>query len=265
MNRIALGSFSLVRYFASVSLVCIALAAIALGWYYRELSIRDLTSLAEERNGAIARLLANSAWPSLRDARGGEELRETLARQLRDTPVVKVKAYDRDGRTIFSTEARQVGEDKGENSGVRSALHGRPSSELTYRDSFSAFEGVIEDRNLLSTYVPIRAADGAVEGVFEVYYDVTGIVEQIGSTQLLISLGVGVVLLLLYGALFVVVSDAQRVIDVQEAKLREQLAIIDAQRKDLDQRVQERTREIAEAYRMLLLESTRHRHEPPLR
>ena len=268
-KRAAARSFSLVRYFAGVSLACIALSALALGWFYRERSLRDLTALAEDRNGAIARVLANGAWPELystiRDAAGAEAAVQTMKRHLRDTPVVRVKVYDGAGRTAFSTELRQIGEDKSGNRGVRAALGGRTSSELTYRDSFSAFEGAVEERDLLSTYVPIRTAGGSVQGVFEIYYDVTAFVAQIGRTQLLVSLGVGVILLLLYGVLFVIVSDAQRVIDLQEAKLREQLAVIDGHCRELDQRVHERTREIAEAYRMLLLETARHRQEPGVR
>lgn len=55
------------------------------------------------------------------------------------------------------------------------------ATELTHRDSFSAFEETIEDRDVLSSYIPIRRGDATaqVEGVFEVYSDVTFLLAEV--------------------------------------------------------------------------------------
>jgi signal transduction histidine kinase len=159
---------------------------------------------------------------------------------------------------VYSSEHRQIGEDGAGNQGWRSAAAGRPASELTHRDRFSAFEGVVENRDLISTYVPVRGGpDDAVVGVFELYSDVTPFLAQIqaasrafadniaanearvaetaalnersvdaSSVRFLVI--VGGLIALLYGASLLIVRIGQRIIDRQtlaqeQAAAREQL------------------------------------------
>lgn len=55
--------FNLVRYFSTLSFILITLAAGLLGLVYRELSVAQLTRLAQDRNVAMTQVFRNTLWP----------------------------------------------------------------------------------------------------------------------------------------------------------------------------------------------------------
>ena len=255
--------FRLLRYFSLTSLVSIVAVAAALGAFYRQIAVDSLIAMGESNNKALTLAVANSLWPRLAPylaeaatlpspqlARhpGREALAAALAAHLQGLSVAKVKVYDTQGRTVFSTEAKQIGEDKSRNAGFQLARDGGVASELTHRDHFSAFDRVIENRDLLSTYIPVRATPGApVTAVFEVYDDVTPFLTRIAQTRQRVILGVLAILCLLYGVLYVIVRHADGVIrrqyrerEVAEEALRQAHAT-------LERRVAERTLDLARA------------------
>src|SRR5262249_7103607 len=111
-------------------------------------------------------------------------LRDAITARIDGASIFRVKIYDQHGHTIFSTDPAQIGEDKGDDDGVVSALSGVVASEFADRDEFSAFEKTTADRDLLSSYVPVyRNGPGSeIIGVFEIYDDVTLFMKDINRT-----------------------------------------------------------------------------------
>ncbi|NMF89742.1 sensor histidine kinase [Aromatoleum petrolei] len=178
---------------------------------------------------------------------GFAELDAKAYETMRASNVFKIKVFDLRGITIYSSEHAQIGEDKSDNQGWRSAAAGVPASEMTHRERFSAFEGVVENRDLISSYIPARErGSDRVVGVFEIYSDVTSFLGHIqavsgelgglaraNQTELertlaenegkvrtssdIFLLIVGGTLVVLYGALWAIVRIGQRIIDAQAA------------------------------------------------
>ena len=128
-------------------------------------------------------------------------------------PIVKIKIYSLNGTTLFSTDATQVGEAEDENAGYLSARTGGTASLLSYSNTHNAFDNEIVGRDVLGTYIPIydKSESGQVIGVFELYSDVTFLVERVNVTERNVILGVFGILAALYAALFLIVRHADGV------------------------------------------------------
>lgn len=225
-------SFNLKRYFSISSLIGIIIVVAVLSYFYRHVATNTLIEHETRANVALTTSFANSIWPTYKDfvMSLGQVDRETLLgklelqtlrqevlAQMQNLNVVKVKIYNLNGITVFSTDPKQIGADKSNNPGFFNAKSGNVISEITFRNEFYAFEDVIVDRNLLSTYIPLRQSDEApVEAVFELYSDVTDLVENIEYTQLQIVSGVTLALAVLYLFLFLLVKRADKIIRQQE-------------------------------------------------
>jgi PAS domain S-box-containing protein len=255
--------FRLLRYFSITSLVSVVVTSIALSYFYRQVSVRDLVAIGENSNVDKTIMFSNLLGSQVRSFRelssplGAGEIRAHPATRELDTEVkrmmfgqevVKVKIYDLSGKTIYSSDAQQIGEDKSANAGFARARSGLPVSELTHRDSFSAFENVIENRDLLSSYVPLREqATGTIWGVFEVYEDVTPLLARIEATQRTVALGVSGVLLILYAILLLIVLRADAVLRRQDIEIQRSAGALRQMNEELESRVQERTAALAQS------------------
>jgi len=171
------------KTFALIGGAVMVTAATLLSLHLRTAATAAALDTAEHFNVALTHALGNSMRARIDELKTLPEhnaqsppiieFRADIVEQLRGLNIAKIKIYDLRGITVFSTEDRQIGEDKSGNEGVQRALAGEVASELTFRDKFSHFEGIIEDRNMLSSYVPLHQRDGTVSSVFEVYQDVT--------------------------------------------------------------------------------------------
>ncbi|MBS1157947.1 MAG: hypothetical protein H6R15_366 [Proteobacteria bacterium] len=251
--------FNLARYFSTLSFALILLAAGGLSLLYRELSLHQMRELAEGRNVAMAQVFENALHSSLerllvssvgRDAQflrqAGEVggMRDSVVALMHDTAVVKVKIYSRQGVTIFSTDPTQIGESRLGKASFRSAMNGVVASELTHRDTMETFAGRRIEVDVLSTYIPIFGAEPMIDGVFELYQDVTPFMAQLRRSLWLVMAGVLAVCATLYLMQYLVVRRAQRILKEQEGRIK-------AARDTLELQVEARTEELKRANRQL--------------
>jgi diguanylate cyclase (GGDEF)-like protein len=181
--------FRLLRSFSVSSAAVMALITAAVVAIYQSNHAATLLRVAEEQNVTLARSVANTVWArhahflSSLGFLPGDVIRawpETadLDRQLRQItkglPVLKIKIFNLDGLTIYSSEWAQIGESRSTNQGFLKALRtAKPASKMSFRGSFSAFSGMQANVDLAETYVPIVDQAGKVVSVFELYTDIT--------------------------------------------------------------------------------------------
>jgi signal transduction histidine kinase len=225
----ALPQLRLTRQFAIIAALALIVAALLLVVLYRSWAVSELEKMAEHNNVAAAQLLSNTLLyrapeggmssrvfdiSALDTPDGIAAMHKAVVESVRGTAIVKVKIYDRQGITVFSTDPSQIGQDKSKGEGVIRALRGEIASELTHRDTFSTFESVIENTDLLSSYIPIQTdrPQASVDGVFEIYAEVTSFVAQIHRTQWLLTLVTLAVFAAIYIALLSAIGRADRII-----------------------------------------------------
>ncbi len=227
--------FKLSRYFSIVSFFAIIAVVTVLSVFYRTHTTEALMAHQTRSNVSLAKAFVNSVWPRyaafVRSATniprvelGKREeisaLRADIIAQMDDLNVVKVKIYNLDGLTVFSTDEKQIGIDKSDNTGFQTARRGDVASSITFRNEFYAFERFIVDRNLVTSYIPVTSGNGTVEAVFELYSDVTDLVDELNRTQKQIILVVSIALGALYLFLFMIVKRADNIITTQEQERR---------------------------------------------
>jgi diguanylate cyclase (GGDEF)-like protein len=234
--RPARRGFRLLRYFSVASLIAIVLAAGGLGFFFRQSALKQLIKVGEDNNVSLARAFSNTLRPhyipliAAAQKSGTAQvkahpqvaaLHQATLDAVRQTHVVKVRIYDLSGRTIYSSDPRQIGEIDSADPGFVAARAGSVKTVLYQRDSFDAFGQTLSDRSLLATHVPVRVSGaGELDAVFELYTDVTPFFDEIRRTQRDIRFGTATVLILLYGALFFIVKRADGVIKSQERQRR---------------------------------------------
>lgn len=231
----------LMRQFGLAALIGMGLVTAVLIWIYGASSQAQMLEHESRANADLTALFANAVWwrhrgfvesshgltaEALRNHPGLSALDEEVRRKMGGLKVAKVKIYRVDGMTVFSTDMLQVGEDKSSNEGFRTALDGRVVSHVTFRESFDAFEGLINNRSLISSYVPVKTSEGRIGGVVEVYSDVTELLQAQQAALWRIVGSVLGCLAALYVFLFAVVRKADRVIEAQtrDREMRETAA-----------------------------------------
>lgn len=239
-EKISLGQkrFDLLRNFSIVSLFILAFS---IGWltqFYRQQAVQDLISIQEENHEDLTRILSNIIWKEHKeflssvDMLSDEEiishpttdkiLESTLV-QLQGSNVVKIKIFELEGRTIFSTELAQIGQRYVDSPLFTSARHGRKATALRRRDTFTALQGTITNRDIIASYIPVYATDspGEIIGVFEIYTDITHWLQQVEQSQRAVIIRSLLILALIYSTLFFFILKADTLLKYQYQKIQD--------------------------------------------
>ena len=119
-----LPAFRLTRYFSVACLIGICISVAGITMFYRQMAVESLTEHETRASVSVTQAFANSIWPSYGDFISGassippEELAsraEIMAlhteviRKMTGLDVIKVKIYNLDGLTVFSTDPTQIG------------------------------------------------------------------------------------------------------------------------------------------------------------
>lgn len=143
--------------------------------------------VTQSGNATLTQVFVNTLYPQLEGDLGlstnPQNLKASLSQEafqrvdqgvrsfMQGTDILKVKLFNLDGVTLYSSDPVQVGEKKSDYPGFRSATRGLAVSEVSFRNEFSGFDGTVFQRDLVSSYIPINDPKGGVIGVAEIYTD----------------------------------------------------------------------------------------------
>ncbi len=254
--------FRLMRFYSVASFIIIFVTAALLTLFFRQVTIHRIEHLAETYNLALAKTALNSIRPELVAYLGSEaddsahrgaslqRFSDKLAADIhmlaQDNSVVAIKICNRNGQEVFSTRTGRAGLNQGGNPNFTSALNGRDSSSMIYRDTLNRYEGTTEEDNLMETYIPVRNSQtGLVLGVFEIYTDMSQLVRENNRHLLIVLIGSEFILALLYAVLIIIVRHAKNIIESQQKTIQERTSSLEILSKRLLKNEENKKQKIA--------------------
>jgi len=216
--------FGIQRYFAIATAVALVVTMVVVGMFFRTSAIGDLVDLTGESNIALASTISTlllPEYPGLVAEPDGEpsgsplpsdhtlSLNAVFSDLAEGARLLKIKFYLPDGRTIYSSDNDEIDSDRllePHSEAFEAAIRDKTAQcGLSFEDRLSAFSGEVFNRDVVETYYPLVAGDGAVIGVLELYTDVTMVKAAIDQRTILATLGLGVIFGFLYLILVFVV------------------------------------------------------------
>ncbi len=211
--------------FLGISVVVGLVVVAVLVLVYRSITTSALIEQEERANTNIVYILANVILPQVDNLLEHKEslssvdlerIGKLVNHAVQNTSVVKVKIINPSGIVLYSSDPSQTGESKYLNESFNSAMTGVPATSFSFRRNFNTFRGPIENRHIVSTYIPIRnSSSHEIIGVFEIYSDVTGLFRASERIQLQVGGLVVASLFLIYLILFKMARRADKVITRQ--------------------------------------------------
>jgi len=211
------------RAFAVLTFVMLSVA-LALTWKLLVQSNQEgIVNATKAASMAITEVMVSEAWSEIRPLLLLDEdsvvaikanpqiaqIDAAVRKFIRQTDIVKVKIFDLRGVTQYSSEFRQIGENKAASSGFSSAVQGVATSEFSFRQSFESFGRTLQEVNLVSSYVPVVEGANRV-AVLEIYTDRSSEFAHMRDQQWRLLLGLAAIYLALYSVLLFVFWSSER-------------------------------------------------------
>jgi PAS domain S-box-containing protein len=229
--------FRLLRYFslASAGAIIVIVIVILLMIFFRHLSVEDLINVGERQNETLALLIGNNIsnqfgphFNSLKEADKETVLREARTKEIshkllpmiKGIPVIKIEILNLKGLIIFSTTQGKVGEDRSDRPHFISARDGHLASQLTKLSDGKSLATAADELDVISSYIPFRNDRGNIVGVFEIYSNISMLIDDINKHVLHVFIALLAALSLLYVVLFQVIRRADKTIKHQHIELK---------------------------------------------
>jgi signal transduction histidine kinase len=246
-------------YFSIAAFVGTVIAVLMLSLFYRQMFESEIITIGEQSNLTIAQTALNTIKPDLIQyletvktiKKNGQKpsplppsLILTINETLKDTKIARINIYNQNGVVVHSTSPYFSGHDEETNQRFLAAINGRTASKLYYQGILNIFKKEDEHDDLIETYIPIRMNNvSTVFGVFEVYTDVSDLVQHAEHNTIIAILGVSIIMLILYAFLVYIVSRSVNTIISQQQLLTDRsrtLEILSAQLLNADENERKR-------------------------
>lgn len=258
-------NFNLILYYTITSFVVIGLFSLIVGWIFPRMESQELIKRSEKytqyfiahlnyeiyKDFLLPTLKQNKQIDLENNQKQFKRFDKVVRENLYGLNIKKLYLYDMDGHIVYSTVSEHVGFtlDRGANKNLDSAIRGIHASVLRMAGT-SDLKGSYIAETMLEGYYPFYEMDenkggrGRQVGVLEIYQDMSGLKRQMSRARKKAIIMTGSAMSVLFFALFFIVFKASKIINARTCQL------IDA-RNTLEQRVDERTFEIREAYKKL--------------
>lgn len=244
--------FSYLRYFAVISFFVVIGASLLIGIYFKSVASEHLIQTTERSSISLAQSYINTTWqkhlPNLRRLRAVDtslwkryaefqKFSEDTFRQFEGVPVTQLNIYTPEGvRVLTINQDAAIDYAEGNNInvlpptdpirlGFRDALTGTVQSNIIEDRTYKSRDGKTVKGTMVQSFVPImpdsfvsvlaNAKAPKIEGVIEVYYDITPQWSQLYLFQVLGTGGIMIIFMVLIGTLFFTSRKAETIITTQ--------------------------------------------------
>ena len=169
-------------------------------------------------------------------------------------PIHKVKLFTLEGLILYSSEHGEIGATKRSRGIDVAAFQHRSYSEMGFKSRFNSMAGELLNRDIVETYIPVRLDDDKVVAIFELYSDVTDLIQNARTNFYHDLLALVAIYLVLFLFLYLVVNRADGIIKDQYQALQGANEQLQSAKNDLGRQVEQRTADLSQTVDLLEVE-----------